>query len=336
MFDFLKKKISSWIGKEKPKKKKKGAKKKVSKKKKLDKSKKIKAQKSEILKEEQIQKIEEKPKENFFSRLVSKISSAKLTQEQFNEIFEELEITLLENNVALEAVDKIKESLFKSLVGQEVKKQDAEKKVLESLKDSVLSVLIEPPNFIEQINSHKGVFTILFFGINGTGKTTSIAKIAHLLKKNHISCVLAAADTFRAASARTHEIWFFFRRWAIFAMLVVFPVPFMPKKSIVKTPLCEFICSMKLGGSIRTLKTESFRLSSTFFSASCFFTSCPTRDLKRDSFILSTASRATLFSRRVISNSSKISLNCSCVSFAEDILLTRREKKFSLGFSSIF
>ncbi len=200
MFDFLKKKISSWIGKEKPKKKKKGAKKKVSKKKKLDKSKKIKAQKSEILKEEQIQKIEEKPKENFFSRLVSKISSAKLTQEQFNEIFEELEITLLENNVALEAVDKIKESLFKSLVGQEVKKQDAEKKVLESLKDSVLSVLIEPPNFIEQINSHKGVFTILFFGINGAGKTTSIAKIAHLLKKNHISCVLAAADTFRAAS----------------------------------------------------------------------------------------------------------------------------------------
>ena len=56
MFDFLKKKISSWIGKEKPKKKKKGAKKKVSKKKKLDKSKKIKAQKSEILKEEQAER----------------------------------------------------------------------------------------------------------------------------------------------------------------------------------------------------------------------------------------------------------------------------------------
>ena len=43
-------------------------------------------------------------------------------------------------------------------------------------------------------------YVIAFFGINGSGKTTSIAKLANMLKEKNVSCVLAAADTFRAAS----------------------------------------------------------------------------------------------------------------------------------------
>ena len=80
------------------------------------------------------------------------------------------------------------------------KKSEIDKKILQSLKDSILEVLIEPPDIIKNIRNKKEPFVILFFGINGTGKTTSIAKLAHLLKKHDISCVLAAADTFRAAS----------------------------------------------------------------------------------------------------------------------------------------
>lgn len=152
----------------------------------------------EIRKEEKEDK--EEPKRGFFSRLIHKMSSSKLTQEQFDEIFMELELALLENNVALEVVDKIKESLSKQLVGENMKKADAEKKVLESLKDSITSVLIEPPNLINEIKNKKGIYTIIFFGINGSGKTTSIAKLAYKLKQANISCVLAAADTFRAAS----------------------------------------------------------------------------------------------------------------------------------------
>lgn len=236
MFDFLKKKISSWIGKDKEIKKK--VKKPIKKgkikpgKSKKDKTKTDKTEsdvkkeikkiedeidykpltKSEketktevekILKETEEEPISEESKEekgNFFTKLLKKITTSKLSKEDFDEIFQEFEITLLENNVALEAVDKIKENLSNSLVDQQVKKTEAEARILQALKDSILSVLIEPPNFIEQINHHKGVYTIIFFGINGTGKTTSIAKIAHMLKKHKISCVLAAADTFRAAS----------------------------------------------------------------------------------------------------------------------------------------
>lgn len=138
--------------------------------------------------------------ESFFSKLARKLSTSALKEEDFEDAFQDLEITLLENNTALEAVDKIKESLKASLVNKEIKKDKIKDTIIQSLKDSILSVLIEPPNLIEQIKKKEGPFTIVFFGINGSGKTTSIAKLAHLLKKENISCVLAAGDTFRAAS----------------------------------------------------------------------------------------------------------------------------------------
>jgi fused signal recognition particle receptor len=53
---------------------------------------------------------------------------------------------------------------------------------------------------IGEIKKSLRPYTVLFFGINGSGKTTSIAKLAHKLKKEGISCVLAAGDTFRAAA----------------------------------------------------------------------------------------------------------------------------------------
>ena len=56
-------------------------------------------------------------------------------------------------------------------------------------------------NLIDEIkNKKEKPYVITFFGINGSGKTTSIAKLASMLKSNGISCVLAAGDTFRAAS----------------------------------------------------------------------------------------------------------------------------------------
>jgi fused signal recognition particle receptor len=157
--------------------------------------------KKEPIKQKEIKEPEEK--QGFFSKLFKKISSTgtvTLEQKHVEEIFAEIEITLLENNVALEVVDKIKENLHKDLVGIEVKKDKIEQTILESLKNSILSVLIEPPNLIENIKKSTSPYVILFFGINGSGKTTSIAKLASFLQKNKISCVLAAGDTFRAAS----------------------------------------------------------------------------------------------------------------------------------------
>lgn len=146
---------------------------------------------------------EKEEKQGFFSKIFKKIAPSgtiTLEQKHVDEIFEEIEITLLENNVALEVVDKIRANLTKDLVGIEVKKDKVEETILSSLKHSILEVLIEPPNLIEEIDKSLTPYVILFFGINGSGKTTSIAKLANILQKNKISCVLAAGDTFRAAS----------------------------------------------------------------------------------------------------------------------------------------
>lgn len=147
-----------------------------------------------------------KEKRGFLSNLVSKFTTSKITKEQVEQIFEELEIILLENNVALEVVDKIKSNLIEKLVGQEAKSKEIKQKVVESIKSAISDVLVDSPSLIDEIKNHQGTYTILFFGINGTGKTTSIAKVASLLKKQNISCVLAAADTFRAAAIEQLEI----------------------------------------------------------------------------------------------------------------------------------
>ncbi len=146
---------------------------------------------------------EEEKKKGFFARLKSMLAYS-ITEDNFEEIFSELELLLLESNVALEVVEKIKKDLKEKLVGQEIKKENLEKEIKNSLADSIKSILIDPESIVDKINNHRknnsDPFVILFFGINGAGKTTSIAKFAKLLEKNKISCVLAAGDTFRAAA----------------------------------------------------------------------------------------------------------------------------------------
>lgn len=125
--------------------------------------------------------------------------SRKLTEEKFEEIFEELELTLLENNCALEAIERIKESLAEKLIGNSLK----ETNLKEELKNSILQLLANPKDFLKEIKDTlevKSPFVILFVGINGSGKTTTIAKVSHLLQKNSLSVCLSASDTFRAAS----------------------------------------------------------------------------------------------------------------------------------------
>jgi len=143
----------------------------------------------------------EEEHEGFFSRFKKKFTTTKLDQETFNEFFEKLEMLLLENNVALAVVDKIRDDMEKKLVNIEVKKDQLENEIKNSLKESILEILIPPFNLIDKIKEkEQGPFIILFFGINGSGKTTTIAKIANLLTENKMSSVFAAGDTFRAAS----------------------------------------------------------------------------------------------------------------------------------------
>ena len=149
-------------------------------------------------------KTEEEEKKGFFSKIFTKISKIKISEEDFEAYSNDLEMILLENNVAIEVSEKIIKQLRENIVGKEFLKKEIEGQIKDSLKDIIYKILIEPFDIVEKIKDKKlsqnKPYIILFCGINGTGKTTSIAKFGNMLKEKKLSCVFAAGDTFRAAS----------------------------------------------------------------------------------------------------------------------------------------
>lgn len=150
---------------------------------------------------DETQEVEEQPQEK---KSKKSIFTKTLSEEKFDEMFDELEIILLENNVAYSAIDSIKDSLKENLVGKSMKEFD----LAQELKNSIKELLIEPPNFIKTIKDslkEKSPYVILFSGINGAGKTTTIAKVTKYLQKQKLSVCLVASDTFRAAAIQQLE-----------------------------------------------------------------------------------------------------------------------------------
>jgi fused signal recognition particle receptor len=200
MFKFLKEKIANWakkISKDKSE---------PQKEEKTSKKGQIKEEKFRKEKSKEIAEEETKPeKEGFFKKLTSRISKTKISEEEFEKYSEDLKNLLLENNVAYEVAEKIILELRKRVMGKEFLKKEIESEIRDSLRDTIEEILVEPFDIISRITeknlaNKNEPYVILFVGINGTGKTTTIAKIADYLKKKNISSVIAAADTFRAAS----------------------------------------------------------------------------------------------------------------------------------------
>lgn len=109
--------------------------------------------------------------------------------------FDELEENLIESDAGLEFTEKIIKTLKESKI------EDKEKlRVL--LKDILFNLLIEG-----ELKKNDGLNVIIFCGVNGVGKTTSIAKLANYLKNKDLKVKLVAADTFRAAGIEQLEVW---------------------------------------------------------------------------------------------------------------------------------
>jgi fused signal recognition particle receptor len=139
-----------------------------------------------------------KEKKSFFQKIISKKRT--ISPEEFREYSEDLEMILLENNVALEVAEKIINELEEKITSKELTKKEIQETLISTLKEIIEKVLVEPFKILKEIKEKKDPYVILFCGINGTGKTTHIAKIANLLKEKGITSVLAAGDTFRAAA----------------------------------------------------------------------------------------------------------------------------------------
>jgi len=142
---------------------------------------------------------------NAFSVAAKSFGEKELKEKDIDEVLFELEIALLESDVATEVIDALKDDLKKQLVGSTVSKDTIAETVKQELRKSISDMFDKAGNVdilsnIQKKKEKGEPCIISFMGINGTGKTTTIAKIANLLRENKYSVVIAAADTYRAGA----------------------------------------------------------------------------------------------------------------------------------------
>ncbi|RLI38189.1 signal recognition particle-docking protein FtsY, partial [Candidatus Bathyarchaeota archaeon] len=142
---------------------------------------------------------------------LEKITKAELKPKNLKPILEELELMLLENDVALPVAEALCSELMEELTGVRVSRM-ADKKafVKEALRKAVLHALgkggeVDLRALVRAKKARGEPFSILFVGFNGTGKTTTIAKVAKMLKEEGFKVVLACSDTFRAGAIEQLE-----------------------------------------------------------------------------------------------------------------------------------
>jgi fused signal recognition particle receptor len=146
-----------------------------------------------------------------FKGLVTKVTTIELKPENLQHILSDFKMTLAENDVAFPVADRICDELEKRLTGVQVKRLDDRKKIVEeNLRQVLLEVMLTNNKIdllkkVEEKRKASEPYVVLFVGINGTGKTTTIAKVAQFLRDKGYSVVLAGSDTYRAGSIEQLE-----------------------------------------------------------------------------------------------------------------------------------
>jgi fused signal recognition particle receptor len=146
-----------------------------------------------------------------FKGLVNKVTTTEIKAESLKPIMSDFKMSLAENDVAFPVADKICDELEKRLVGVQVKRLEDRKKIVEeNLKQVLLEVMmtnvrVDLLNLANEKRKNGEQLVLMFVGINGTGKTTTIAKVAQFFHDKNFSVVLAAADTYRAGSIEQLE-----------------------------------------------------------------------------------------------------------------------------------
>ncbi|HYO50316.1 MAG TPA: signal recognition particle-docking protein FtsY [Chloroflexia bacterium] len=160
--------------------------------------------------QEQQQKVEEgltRTKRSFFRQIVSLFEVDEITED----IWEDLETLLIQADLGVETTVAVLDRLKARVAADRLKKPDA---VYQALQDELVNVLVKrstkhtgngkvTPDEIEPDRP----YVILVVGVNGVGKTTTIAKLAKYLRDQGKSVVIGAGDTFRAAAIEQLQIW---------------------------------------------------------------------------------------------------------------------------------
>ncbi|MCJ7634926.1 signal recognition particle-docking protein FtsY [Candidatus Bathyarchaeota archaeon] len=148
---------------------------------------------------------------NSLGKLKNTIQKTELKEESLNPILWDFKIALLANDVGLDVAEEICEDVKQQLLGTQVSRTEDKRAMVDRTLRGSLYKVLNPEKKVDLLElaaekrSKKEPLIVVFLGVNGTGKTTTIGKVAHLLLKNGFSVVLAAADTYRAGSIEQLE-----------------------------------------------------------------------------------------------------------------------------------
>lgn len=147
-----------------------------------------------------------------FSTLIERISLEELNSKKIDPLLEDFKMELVKNDVAYSVAESICSEVAKRLSGVKVKRfEDVKPTIKNTLKQVLLEKLSTKHrrDLVEAVRSkllEKRPVVILFVGINGSGKTLTVAKVARLLLKNGLTVCMACSDTFRAGAIEQAEI----------------------------------------------------------------------------------------------------------------------------------
>lgn len=158
---------------------------------------------------------QKKERRGFFQRLkdglskthtaiVRRIEEVTVGKREISEdLLDQIEEVLIGADIGIATIQTLMDSIRWKVKRKELEEADALK---DAIKAEIHTMLAHGEKML-QVDSARRPFVILTVGVNGTGKTTTIAKMAHLFKTQGHSVLLAAADTFRAAAVEQLEIW---------------------------------------------------------------------------------------------------------------------------------
>jgi len=138
-----------------------------------------------------------------FENLINLVTQKTLDEKTLDELLDRLSLELIEGDVALEVVEELKKDIKKELIGKKVngsKEEEVRSYLAEKLKNIFPEENFDIVEAIKRKVEKGEPYIILFLGINGTGKTTTLAKLANFLKKQGFSLIITCSDTYRAGA----------------------------------------------------------------------------------------------------------------------------------------
>jgi fused signal recognition particle receptor len=138
-------------------------------------------------------------RETWFGRIARLFDRARID----NEVWEELEELLIAADVGVRTTQNLLETVKRRVNAEKLEEPT---QLCTALKEEMINLLTVEPGVTDVANA-SGLYAMLVVGVNGSGKTTSIAKLAHAYKNDGKKVILAAADTFRAAAVDQLKRW---------------------------------------------------------------------------------------------------------------------------------